>query len=301
VWALTKFPHWEPTGTVTSSTAYNFNQRTELIPYSERIGYFGNFEYDISKNVSVFAEGFSRMSGHKEIAAPDAGGYRRRDLRSAVNPYNPFGTRLLPLFRLVEGGDVAYLHEIRDRAIHRRVQDQRFAEQTGRAEFAGNFERKQSDQPRRELLLDSTRPRGSFQDGPRQGAATLFLADGEGFNSPQVIDGMRVSPIPSRSLEQRLVDFRASGDLPLSTPAGPDRRWFSVLNIAKRKLSVTPDPRSLPTRSTGFGDIIGPVVPARMDNGLRRVSIYQVDVPIAGPNLEYHGGLGAELEFRRPV
>ena len=45
---------------------YNFNQRTELIPSSERTGYFGTAEYDINKYVTLFGEGTVEIAADQQ-------------------------------------------------------------------------------------------------------------------------------------------------------------------------------------------------------------------------------------------
>jgi outer membrane receptor protein involved in Fe transport len=272
---------------------YNFNQRTELIPASERTGYFGNFEYDITKNVSVFAEGLYQETRTKEIAAPTPVDIADGIFVPAVNPYNPFGTRVFPLFRLVEGGDrLTFTNSETERFIAGfRIKN---LPNNWTAEFAGTSSENKVTSRGENFFSIQRAQEALFKTDPDK-ALNVFGA-GEGFNSPQVIDGMRVSPYLLGRSEQRLVDFRASGDLPLATPAGPIAAGFGA-EYREEELSVTPDPRSIPDPVTGFGDIIGSGGASANGQRSSKSVYYQVDIPLAGPTWNAPGIRALNLNF----
>ena len=52
---------------------YNFNARSELIPDSERWGYFGTVEYDVNKHITLFGEGLWESVRTKRARRADPG------------------------------------------------------------------------------------------------------------------------------------------------------------------------------------------------------------------------------------
>jgi iron complex outermembrane recepter protein len=273
---------------------YNFNKRVELIPSSERAGYFGNFEFDVTKNVTLFAEGLYQENRTKDIAAPTPIDSADGLFVPASNPYNPFGEDVSFLYRLTEGGDRL---NFTNSKTFRYIAGVRVKNLPGnwQAELAGTTSENMVTS-RGENYFSASRAQEALNKTDPDKALNVF-GDGEGYNAMDVIEGMRVSPYTLARSEQRLLDFRASGDLPfLRAPAGPVSAGFGA-EYREEELSVTLDPRSRPDPVTLFGDIIGAGSASAEGQRSSKSIYYQANIPLAGPTFNAPGIRALNLDF----
>jgi iron complex outermembrane receptor protein len=251
---------------------YNFNSRSELIPYSERIGHFGTVEYDLSNYLTLFGEALYNETRTKERAAPTPIDSADDLTVGPANPYNPFGTRIGLLYRLVDFDNRLTLTnseqfryvggmKVKNLPNNWQIEIAGMASENKVTSRGVNYASKM----RAQEALDSADPDNALNP----------FAEGPGFQRSKVLDRLRVQTYLVGRSELRSADIRASGDL-FSLPAGPVGLGLG-LEYREEELSVSPDPRSR------LGDIVGTggvtAEGARSSKG----AYFQADVPLASP------------------
>ena len=257
---------------------YNYNQRTELIPSSERTGYFGTAEYDINKYVTVFGEALYQENRTKEKAAPTPIDSADNLYVGAANPFNPFGEDVSFLYRLLDLGDrltltntslFRYVGGVKIKGLPKNWQ----------IEIAGSESENKVVSRGVNFASISRAQEALLQSNPEK--ALNPFADGTGFQNSSVLDGLRVQTYLLGRSELRTADVRAAGDL-ITLPAGPIGLGVG-LEYREEELSVSPDPRSRRVDIIGNGGVTADG--ARSSKG----AYFQVDVPLFSPQWNIPG------------
>ncbi len=257
---------------------YNFNERTELIPQQNRTGYFGTAEYDLTSNLSIFGEVLYQENRTKEIAAPTPIDSADNLFVPAVNPYNPFGEPVYFLYRLLEGGNRLTLTNSETSRYTGGFRLKNLPNNWTAEVAYFNSENKSVSQGKN-FFSKQRAQEALFKTDPDK--ALNVFGDGLGYNSPEVIDGMRVDTYQVGRSELRTADFRASGDL-FSLPAGPVGLGIGA-EYREEEFSLSPDPRSR------RGDIIGSGGVTADGQRSSKSAFFQVDVPITSPTWNVPG------------